>query len=32
MDKEKEEELKLCTQLSTYPQFGGTCWLNAILF
>lgn len=31
MDKEKEEELKLCTQLSTYPQFGGTCWLNAIL-
>jgi len=28
MDRKEED---ICIKLSTYPQFGGTCWFNAIL-
>ena len=27
----KSVNVKLCDKITTIPQFGGTCWFNAIL-
>ena len=31
LKEENDEKINLCTDITVIPQFGGTCWFNAIL-